>query len=159
VLYPGIMVTPDGPKVLEFNCRLGDPEAQVLLPRLKTDLLEVCLAVVNNRLHELAIEWSEQACVGVVLASGGYPEEYATGLPVSGLGQLEPDVLVFHAGTALAEDGSVVTSGGRVLTVAALGENLTEARAKAYRNVQRIHFSRCHYRRDIAAPAQAARVE
>ncbi|HLB26132.1 MAG TPA: phosphoribosylamine--glycine ligase [Dehalococcoidia bacterium] len=159
VLYPGIMVTPDGPKVLEFNCRLGDPEAQVLLPRLKTDLLEVCLAVVNNRLHELAIEWSEQACVGVVLASGGYPEEYATGLPVSGLGQLEPDALVFHAGTALAEDGSVVTSGGRVLTVAAMGEDLTEARAKAYRNVQRIHFSRCHYRRDIAAPAQAARVE
>jgi len=159
VLYPGIMVTADGPKVLEFNCRLGDPEAQVLLPRLKTDLLEVCLAVVNNRLHELAIEWSEQACVGVVLASGGYPEEYATGLPVSGLGQLEPDVLVFHAGTALAEDGGVITSGGRVLTVAALGANLTEARAKAYRNVQRIHFSRCHYRRDIAAPAQAARVE
>jgi len=159
VLYPGIMVTADGPRVLEFNCRLGDPEAQVLLPRLKTDLLEVCLAVANNRLHELEIEWSEQACVGVVLASGGYPEEYATGFPVAGLGQLEPDVLVFHAGTALAEDGGVVTSGGRVLTVAALGENLTEARAKVYRNVQRIHFSRCHYRRDIAAPAQAARVE
>jgi phosphoribosylamine--glycine ligase len=159
VLYPGIMVTADGPKVLEFNCRLGDPEAQVLLPRLKTDLLEICLAVANNRLHELAIEWSEQACVGVVLASGGYPEEYATGFPIAGLGQVEPDVLVFHAGTALAEDGGVVTSGGRVLTVAALGESLTEARAKAYRNVQRIHFSRCHYRRDIAAPAQASRVE
>jgi len=159
VLYPGIMVTADGPRVLEFNCRLGDPEAQVLLPRLKTDLLEVCLAVANNRLHELEIEWSEQACVGVVLASGGYPEEYATGFPIAGLGQVEPDVLVFHAGTALAEDGGVVTSGGRVLTVAALGENLTEARAKVYRNVQRIHFSRCHYRRDIAAPAQAARVE
>jgi phosphoribosylamine--glycine ligase len=159
VLYPGIMVTADGPKVLEFNCRLGDPEAQVLLPRLKTDLLEVCLAVAGNRLHELEIEWSEQACVGVVLASGGYPEEYATGLPIAGLGQVEPDVLVFHAGTALAEDGAVVTSGGRVLTVAALGESLTEARAKAYRNVQRIHFSRRHYRSDIAAPAQAARVE
>jgi phosphoribosylamine--glycine ligase len=159
VLYPGIMVTADGPRVLEFNCRLGDPEAQVLLPRLKTDLLEVCLAVANNRLHELEIEWSEQACVGVVLASGGYPEEYATGFPVAGLGQVEPDVLVFHAGTALTEEGGVVTSGGRVLTVAALGESLTEARAKVYRNVQRIHFSRCHYRRDIAAPAQAARVE
>jgi phosphoribosylamine--glycine ligase len=159
VLYPGIMVTADGPKVLEFNCRLGDPEAQVLLPRLKTDLLEICLAVVNNRLHELEIEWSEQACVGVVLASGGYPDAYPTGFPIAGLGQVEPDVLVFHAGTASAEDGGVVTSGGRVLTVAALGDSLTEARAKAYRNVQRIHFSRRHYRSDIAAPAQAARVE
>ncbi|MDO8611645.1 MAG: phosphoribosylamine--glycine ligase [Dehalococcoidia bacterium] len=159
VLYPGIMVTADGPRVLEFNCRLGDPEAQVLLPRLKTDLLEVCLAVVNNRLHELQIEWSEQACAGVVLASGGYPEEYATGFPIAGLGQVESDVLVFHAGTALTEDGGVVTSGGRVLTVAALGESLSEARAKVYRNVQRIHFSRRHYRSDIAAPAQAARVE
>jgi phosphoribosylamine--glycine ligase len=159
VLYPGIMVTPDGPKVLEFNCRFGDPEAQALLPRLKTDLLEVCLAVANNRLHELEVEWSEQACVAVVLASGGYPEEYGTGFPISGLAHLEEDVMVFHAGTALADDGSVVTSGGRVLTVAALGDTLTEARAKAYHNVQHVHFSRCHYRRDIAAPAQEARVD
>ncbi len=159
VLYPGIMVTPDGPKVLEYNCRLGDPEAQALLPRLKTDLLEICLAVANNRLQEMQIEWSEQACVAVVLASGGYPEEYQTGFPISGLAQLEPDAMVFHAGTALAEDGSVVTSGGRVLTVAALGDTLVEARAKAYRNVQHIHFSLCHYRRDIAAPAQEARVQ
>ena len=159
VLYPGIMVTPDGPKVLEYNCRLGDPEAQALLPRLKTDLLEICLAVANNRLQEMQIEWSEQACVAVVLASGGYPEEYQTGFPISGLAQLEPDAMVFHASTALAEDGSVVTSGGRVLTVAALGDTLVEARAKAYRNVQRIHFSLCHYRRDIAAPAQEARVQ
>ncbi|MCH7836724.1 MAG: phosphoribosylamine--glycine ligase [Chloroflexi bacterium] len=159
VLYPGIMVTPDGPKVLEFNCRFGDPEAQVLLPRLKTDLLEVCLAVANNRLHELEVEWSAQACVAVVLASGGYPEKYRTGFPISGLAQLEEDVMVFHAGTALADDGSVVSSGGRVLTVAALGDTLTEARAKAYHNVQHIHFSRCHYRRDIAAPAQEARVD
>ena len=159
VLYPGIMVTPDGPKVLEYNCRLGDPEAQALLPRLKTDLLEICLAVASNRLHEVEIEWSEQACVAVVLASGGYPEEYQTGFPISGLAQLEEDVLVFHAGTALAEDGSVVTGGGRVLTVAALGDTLTEARAKAYRNVQHVHFSLRHYRRDIAAPAQEARVQ
>ena len=159
VLYPGIMVTPDGPKVLEYNCRLGDPEAQVLLPRLKTDLLEICLAVANNRLQEMRVEWSEQACVAVVLASGGYPEEYQTGFPISGLAQLEPDAMVFHAGTALAKDGSVVTSGGRVLTVAALGDTLVEARAKAYRNVQRIHFSLRHYRRDIAAPAQEARVQ
>lgn len=159
VLYPGIMVTPDGSKVLEYNCRLGDPEAQALLPRLKTDLLEICLAVANNRLHEVEIEWSEQACVAVVLASGGYPEEYQTGFPISGLAQLEPDAMIFHAGTTLAEDGSVVTSGGRVLTIAALGDTLTEARAKAYRNVQHVHFSLRHYRRDIAAPAQEARVQ
>ena len=159
VLYPGIMVTPDGPKVLEYNCRLGDPEAQALLPRLKTDLLEICLAVANNRLHQVEVEWSEQACVAVVLASGGYPEEYQTGFPISGLAQLEEDVLVFHAGTELTSIGSVVTSGGRVLTVAALGDTLTEARAKAYRNVQRVHFSLRHYRRDIAAPAQEARVQ
>jgi len=159
VLYPGVIVTPDGPKVLEFNCRFGDPETQALLPRLKTDLLEICLAVANNRLHEIEIEWSEQACVAVVLASGGYPEDYDTGFPISGLSAVEPDAMVFHAGTALADDGSVVTSGGRVLTVAALGDTLTEARTKAYRNVQHIHFSRCHYRRDIAAPAQQSRVE
>jgi len=93
------------------------------------------------------------------IASGGYPEEYETGFPISGLARVEPDAMVFHAGTAPVDDGSVVTSGGRVLTVAALGETLADARAKAYRNVQHIHFSRCHYRRDIAAPAQEARVE
>ncbi len=159
VLYPGLMVTPDGPRVLEFNCRLGDPETQVLLPRLKPDLLEICWAVANNRLHEVQVEWSDDACVGVVLASGGYPDDYQTGFSISGLAAVEPDVLVFHAGTAFAEDGSVVTAGGRVLTVAATGPTLADARAKAYRNVQHIHFSRCHYRRDIAAPAQEARVE
>jgi phosphoribosylamine--glycine ligase len=158
VLYPGLMVTENGPKVLEFNCRLGDPEAQALLPRLKTDLLEICLSVVENRLHEIDIEWSDEACVAVVMASGGYPEEYETGHAVAGLGQVE-EALVFHAGTRLADDGTVLTAGGRVLTVAALGADLTEARAKAYRNVQRIHFTNCQYRRDIAAPAQRARVE
>jgi phosphoribosylamine--glycine ligase len=97
--------------------------------------------------------------VAVVLASGGYPEEYQTGFTISGLAQLEEDVLVFHAGTELTSIGSVVSSGGRVLTVAALGDTLTEARAKAYRNVQHVHFSLRHYRRDIAAPAQEARVQ
>ncbi|MEE8370419.1 MAG: phosphoribosylglycinamide synthetase C domain-containing protein, partial [Dehalococcoidia bacterium] len=158
VLYPGLMVTSDGPKVIEFNCRFGDPEAQVLIPRLKSDLLEICWAVVNNRLHEAPVEWSDEACVGVVLASGGYPDDYQTGLPISGLGSVEPDVLVFHAGTALTDGGDVVTAGGRVLTVVATGGSLAEARAKVYRNVQRIHFSLCQYRRDIAAPAQEARV-
>ncbi len=158
VLYPGVMVTEEGPKVLEFNCRMGDPEMQVLLPRLKSDLLEICWAVANNRLSECEIRWSTDACVGVVMASGGYPGDYATGFDVAGLGALDPDVLVFHAGTALGENGSVVTAGGRVLTVAATAPSLAEARAKVYRNVQRIHFTRAHYRRDVAAPAEDARV-
>ena len=159
VLYPGLMVTANGPQVLEFNCRFGDPETQVILPRLKSDLLEVCWAMANNRLHEVPLEWSSDACVGVVLASGGYPDEYKTGFPIYGLSSVEPDVLVYHAGTSLADDSSVVTAGGRVLTVVATAPTLPEARSKAYRNVQRIHFSRCHYRSDIAAPAQDARVE
>ena len=159
VLYPGIMITADGPKVLEFNCRLGDPEAQALLPRLKSDLLEICLAVVENRLHEIEVEWSDEACVAVVVASGGYPDEYSTGYPIAGLAQAEEGAVVFQAGTRLAEDGSAVTDGGRVLTVAALGATLSEARTAAYRGVQRVHFTNCHYRRDIAAPAQDARVD
>lgn len=159
VLYPGIIVTPAGPRVLEFNCRFGDPETQVVLPRLKSDLLEICWAVANDRLSDLSIEWSSEACVGVVLASGGYPDDYSIGFPISGLSSLEPDVMVFHAGTALSEDGAVMTSGGRVLTVVATGPTLTDARAKVYRNVQRVHFSRCHYRKDIAAPAEEARVD
>jgi phosphoribosylamine--glycine ligase len=159
VLYPGLIVTPEGPKVLEFNCRFGDPEAQVLLPRLRSDLLEICWAVANNRLAEAEIAWTTDACVGVVMASGGYPNDYQTGYPIAGLNALEPDVLVFHAGTALGEGGTVVTSGGRVLTVVASAPTLSEARAKVYRNVQRIHFSRAHYRRDIAAPAQDARIQ
>ncbi|HXG42168.1 MAG TPA: phosphoribosylamine--glycine ligase [Dehalococcoidia bacterium] len=159
VLYPGLMVTDRGPLVLEFNCRFGDPETQVLLPRLKSDLLKIAWAVANGRLHEVAVEWSTEACVGVVMASGGYPDEYRTGYPIYGLGSVEDDVLVFHAGTALRDDGTVVTAGGRVLTVVAVAPTLTEARAKAYRAVQHIHFTRAHYRRDIAAPAQDAKVQ
>jgi phosphoribosylamine--glycine ligase len=158
-LYPGLMITKDGPRVIEFNCRLGDPEAQVLIPRLKSDLLEICLAVVNNRLSDAEIDWSTDAAVGVVIASGGYPDDYSTGYEVSGLNSLEDGVLVFHAGTRLTEDGRVVTSGGRVVTVTAMGSTLSDARAKAYRNVQRIHFTNAYYRRDIAAPAQNARVD
>ncbi len=157
VLYPGLMITADGPKTVEFNCRMGDPETQVLLPRLKSDLLEICLAVVNNRLAEAEIEWSTDAAVGVVMASGGYPDAYETGFEIAGLRSVEEDVLVFHAGTRMAEGGAVVTAGGRVLTVVATGPSLAEARAKVYRNVQRIHFTRAHYRNDIAAPSQNAR--
>jgi phosphoribosylamine--glycine ligase len=159
VLYPGIMVTADGPKTLEFNCRFGDPETQVLIPRLKSDLLEICWAVVNNRLADAEIEWSTEATVGVVIASGGYPADYTTGYEIAGLGSLDDDALVFHGGTALRDDGAVVTNGGRVLTVVASAPTLTEARAKVYRNVQRIHFTQAYYRRDIAAPAQNARVD
>jgi phosphoribosylamine--glycine ligase len=151
VLYPGIMMTADGPQVLEYNCRFGDPETQVLLPRLKTDLLEILLAVVNNRLEGTVVEWSDEACVGVVLASGGYPGPYETGFPIEGLDDVDPDVQVFHAGVKRREDGVVVTAGGRVLTVVATGVTLAEAREKAYRNVERIRFQGVHYRRDIGA--------
>jgi phosphoribosylamine--glycine ligase len=123
---------------------------------LKSDLAEVLQAVATDRLHDVDVQWSDDACVGVVMASGGYPGEYETGFPIVGLSNVEDDALVFHAGTRLDEEGGVVTSGGRVLTVAALGASLNEARGKAYRNIQHIHFSRCHYRKDIAAPAQEA---
>ena len=159
VLYGGLMITADGPKVLEFNCRFGDPEAQVTLPRLKSDLAVILWAVATDQLHKADVQWSDEACVGVVMASGGYPDEYDTGFPIAGLSSVEEDALIFHAGTRLDEEGGVVTSGGRVLTVAALGASLSEARGKAYRNVQRIHFSKCHYRRDIAAPSQQAVAE
>jgi phosphoribosylamine--glycine ligase len=159
VLYPGLMVTQDGPKVIEYNCRFGDPEAEVLLPRLKSDLLEICWAVVNGRLGETPIEWSTDAAVSVVISSGGYPGDYKTGYPIAGLGTVDDDVQVFHAGTRIGEDGEILTAGGRVLVVTATGPTLNQARAAVYRNVQRIHFTRAFYRRDVAAPAQTARVE
>ena len=149
VLYAGIMVTDEGPKVLEFNARFGDPENQVMMPRLKSDLVEVMLAVIEQRLDEVEVEWSEQACVGVVMASGGYPGGYEKGFAVSGLDVVDEDVAVFHAGTK-TKDGRVVTDGGRVLTVAATGGTIAEAREKAYSNVARVHFEGCHYRKDIA---------
>lgn len=159
VLYPGVMVTADGPKVLEFNCRFGDPETQVLLPRLKSDLLEICWSAANGRLSEAEIEWSTDACIGVVMASGGYPDDYDTGFEVAGLNSVEDDVMVFHAGTKLNDDGGVVTSGGRVLTVVAVAPTVQEARGKVYRNVRHIHFTKAHYRSDIAAPSEDARVD
>ncbi|MCH8949882.1 MAG: phosphoribosylamine--glycine ligase, partial [Chloroflexi bacterium] len=149
VLYPGIMQTGNGPHVIEFNCRFGDPEAQVLLPRLESDLLEVMLAVVEQRLDSIELRWSDDACVGVVLASGGYPGGYETGYPITGLADLDAGVQVFQAGTRRQEDGTLVTAGGRVLTVTASGATMQEAREKAYRNVERIDFEGMHYRRDI----------
>ncbi|MBN1366794.1 MAG: phosphoribosylamine--glycine ligase [Dehalococcoidales bacterium] len=150
VLYGGLMVDNNQPKVLEFNARFGDPETEVILPRLKTDLVEIMLAVINNRLFDLKIEWSDNPCVGVVMASGGYPGTYKTGLPINGLNRLANDITVFHAGTKLDASGKVVTSGGRVLVVTASGKSIAEAREKVYNNISLINFEGCHYRKDIA---------
>ncbi len=150
ILYGGLMITNNGPKVLEFNARFGDPETQVILPRLKTDLVDIMQAVIDNRLDKISIEWHEYACVGVVMASAGYPGSYKTGFTISGLGDVDKDIMVFHAGTKKGPAGQVLTSGGRVLTVVATGKNLAEAREKVYKNIPRIHFEGCYFRRDIA---------
>jgi len=150
-LYGGLMITSNNvPKVIEFNSRLGDPETQVVLPRLKTDLVDIMLAVVNNSLDKVKIEFDNNACVGVVMASGGYPGSYKTGFPISGLDDVDKDILVFHAGTKAGKAGEVLTGGGRVLTVVATGTDLAAARKKVYKNISRISFEGCYYRKDIA---------
>ncbi|MBI4216535.1 MAG: phosphoribosylamine--glycine ligase [Chloroflexi bacterium] len=151
VLYAGLMMTSEGPKALEFNCRFGDPETQVLIPRLEADLFDIMMAVVDRTLDKVQLRWRQEACVGVVLASGGYPSQYETGYPIFGLDDVEEGVLLFHAGTRTGEGGRVETAGGRVLTVAALGPDLALAREKVYRNIPRIQFRGRHYRTDIAA--------
>lgn len=156
ILFAGLMLTSEGPKVIEFNARLGDPETQVVMPRMETDLMDVLEAIVDGRVHRTPIRWSPQAAVGVVLASGGYPEAYTTGHAVAGLDDVDPGVAVFHAGTALGDGGEVVTAGGRVLTVSATGGTLDEARTAAYRNAALVSFQGVQYRRDIAALAPAA---
>jgi phosphoribosylamine--glycine ligase len=150
VLYGGLMITKDGPRVLEFNARFGDPEAQVTLPLLETDLVDIMLSVSDNRLGQMKVEWSGDACVGVVMASGGYPGSYKSGFAVSGLDNLDKDIVVFHAGTKAGAKGEILTSGGRVLTVMARGKSLAEARERVYANIPRIQFEGCHYRKDIA---------
>lgn len=152
VLYPGMMITPTGPSVIEFNCRFGDPETEVVLPKLTSDLLEICSAVADNRLAEVDVEWSEEATVGVMMASGGYPGSYETGLPIAGVEDVDEDVQVFMAG-AQQRDGRLVTSGGRVLCVVASAATIGEARDRAYDNVRRISFDGAHYRTDIGAGA------
>jgi phosphoribosylamine---glycine ligase len=154
LLYPGLIITSDGARVLEFNCRFGDPETQVLLPRMKSDLLPLLEATIDGTLAKCAIEWDTRAAVTVVLASSGYPGKYETGKTVLGLddaAKLE-DVRIFHAGTKHA-NGEVKTAGGRVLAVTALGSTLEAARARAYEAVSRIQFENCQYRRDIALGA------
>ena len=148
VLFVGLMLTKDGPKVIEFNNRFGDPETQSVLMRLDSDLCEIFESVCDNRLSEQEIKWSDKRAVCVVLASGGYPGDYEKGKVISGLDKVDEDVVVFHAGTKISDD-DVVTSGGRVLGVTAMGATNDEARAKAFDNVKRISFEGMHYREDI----------
>lgn len=147
VLYFGLMKTKKGMKVIEYNSRFGDPETQVILPMLKTDLMEIFEAVTDERLSEVRIEWEEGACVCVVLASGGYPEAYEKGKEIV-FGDLDEDAILCHAGTAI-KDGKLVTSGGRVLGVCAKGKTLEEARQKAYANAKKVAFEKMYYRKDI----------
>jgi len=152
VLYAGLILTADGPKVIEYNCRMGDPETQVILPLLNADWLTLCHATATGTLAAVAdtVHWHDGVCVGVVLASGGYPGDYAKGIPITGLDILDADALVFHAGTARNDAGQTVTSGGRVLTVCAVAPTLAAARDRAYTNAKCIHFAGMQYRNDIA---------
>ena len=148
VLYAGLMLTHEGIRVLEFNCRLGDPETQVILPQMKSDLADVMLATMGGSLKKTKVDWGSQSCVGVVIASRGYPGEYRRGLEINGLDTVDEDILVFHAGTR-REASQVVTTGGRVVTVVGTGETVTEAHQKVYDNVERVTFQGSHFRRDI----------
>jgi phosphoribosylamine---glycine ligase len=151
LLFPGLMITPQGLRVLEFNCRFGDPETQAILPRLKSDLLPLLEATIDGRIASEQIVWDQRPSVTVVLASGGYPDKYETSKAISGLAEAAAldSVQIFHAGTR-ANGSLTVTSGGRVLAVTALGEDVEAARRQAYNAVSLIQFDGCHYRRDIA---------
>lgn len=148
VLYAGLILTREGPKVLEFNARFGDPEAQVVLPLLDTDLVEIMYAVIEERLESINVKWLGKSAVCVVAASGGYPGKYQTGFEISGLNDLDDDVLVFHAGTK-TDGNRMLTAGGRVLAVTATGSTLAEARQKVYDNLERLDFKGIQYRKDI----------
>ena len=154
VLYAGLMITPDGPKVIEFNCRFGDPEVQVVLPRMKNDLIPILVACCEGTLEHVSLEWEEGACVTVVMASGGYPGAYQKGKAISGIPEAEQEAgaVVFHAGTAM-EGSTLVTNGGRVLNVTATGSDVPAAIERAYAAVRRIHFENAHYRTDIGMKA------
>jgi phosphoribosylamine--glycine ligase len=152
VLYTGLMLTTEGPKVVEFNARFGDPETQVILPLLETDLLDIILATINGELASLDVTWKTGSAVCVVMAAPGYPGDYPKGAAIAGLSDGKEDVVVFHAGTKRTEEG-VVTNGGRVLGVTGLGQTLTEARDAAYNRVTSISFEGAHYRTDIAGKA------
>jgi phosphoribosylamine--glycine ligase len=149
VIYAGLMITAGGPYVLEFNCRFGDPETQVVIPRLRSDLLPVMEAVVSGTLSGIELDWDPRPAACVVLASGGYPGAYETGKVIAGLDQAPPDVMLFHAGTRRS-GSELITAGGRVLGVTALGDTIEEAVRRAYRGVDRVSFEGMHFRRDIA---------
>ena len=153
MLYAGLMLTSDGPKVIEFNSRFGDPEAQVILPRLTTDLAAICLATSEGRLSDVEVNWSGPPHVCVVMASGGYPEKYDTGVPISGIHQPESAGIVFHAGTGTGPSGDIVTAGGRVLSAVGSGRTMRTARDRAYELASRISFEGAQFRTDIAERA------
>lgn len=152
VLYAGLMLTKEGPKVLEFNARLGDPETQVVLPLLKTDLIDIIEATIEGKLNKIQIEWQDKKAVCVVAVSNGYPGEYQTGFEIIGLEKVK-EAFVYHAGTAL-KDGKIVTSGGRVFAVTSMGDSYEEAREKVYREIKKISFKGMYYRKDIALISQ-----
>ena len=156
MLYAGLMFTADGPQVIEFNARWGDPEAQVLLPLLRSDFVELALAALAGRLDTVPIEWYAGAACGVALASAGYPDAVRDGEPVSGLDSWGDEALLFHAGTVTDADGAIRTAGGRIFTVVGTGPTLAAARDVAYRNVERVRFAGRYYRRDIGAREIAA---
>jgi phosphoribosylamine--glycine ligase len=155
ILYAGMMLTPSGPKVLEFNCRFGDPETQVVLPLLATDLTDVCEAIVDGRLDQTPVRWSGDTAVCVVMTAQGYPGDYRKGDAITGLdGDGDAGAVVFHAGTA-RDNHRLVTSGGRVLGVTGVGPGVAAARERAYARVKRIQFAGAAYRSDIAVKALA----
>ena len=152
LLFPGLMLTSEGPRVLEFNCRFGDPETQVLLPRLKTDIIDLIEATIAGRLDAVTAEWDARAAVCIVMASSGYPNHYETGRRIIGLEHAEQmdGVTVFHAGTRQHEN-RIITSGGRVLGVTAIGDTLSAAKRRAYDAVEKIEFDGSYFRRDIGS--------
>ena len=160
VLYAGLMLTEAGPKVLEFNCRLGDPETQVVIPLLASDPLELMMACANGNLSQVNVRWNSKNYVGVVMVSGGYPDEYETGFEISGLGDDGPeDTMVFHAGTTLGAGRTSFTAGGRVLTVVGGGDSIEAARKRAYSRLERISFQGAQWRRDISSVANQTTVQ
>jgi phosphoribosylamine---glycine ligase len=149
ILYAGVMLTENGPKVLEFNCRLGDPETQVILPLLDNDLIDVCEAILNECIDEVVLKWKNKSAVNVVIASGGYPDAYEKGYPITGIDEVSDDTLMFFSGVKKEKD-TLLTNGGRVLSLTALGNDLLDAQEKVYKEVKKISFEHSYYRTDIA---------
>jgi len=149
ILYAGVMLTENGPQVLEFNCRLGDPETQVILPILDNDLINVCEAILNESINEVELNWKNKSAVNVVIASGGYPGAYEKGYPIKGLDKVSDDTLIFFAGVKKEKD-TLLTNGGRVLSLTALGNDLQDAQGKVYKEIKKVSFTNSYYRTDIA---------